>query len=435
MNIKLLKKLYLKSLKFRSMLDVNSNIFNKLLTLLTAILLSTIFLKLLSTPVVCVLMGVIIFLCLLMKKSCINDRSSIGIIIFIFIALFYQLMGNGESFNNYLLKSLYFMTGLLLTYNLDELTRTQHRFLLYVLLSLLTFSIIMTFLILLTDPMAVRHYGYGVKDTDIPIDSSSLFGMYSYGVGETFAFMMPSLLCFSLGIKNVFLKYLMFVIVAMGIITQFMATLTTSFFLSLGASVLVLFFFLYQKRVMFREKIILVLLMSSLFIYFIPKLNDFENTLFTTKMEDIQTSLDSGQSTGQLQSRSDLYMQSIEVFLSNPILGFGNIATQENFYETRFVGMHTTIFDYLGLYGIFALFLFMPWRNVLCVSLCILPQQIRRIYKISLFALFILLLLKGPVSIGVNFFFSTYLLTLLYYNEYYRIHDVGFYEDEEYYEE
>lgn len=413
--------------------SVKSNFYNKSVTLLTVILLSTIFLKLLSTPVVCVLMGVIIFLCLLMNKSGLNDKSSIGIIIFIFIALLYQSMGNGESFNNYLIKSLYFMTGLLLTYNLDELTRTQHRFLLYVLLFLLTFSIIMTLLILLTDPMAVRYYGYGVKDTDIPI--YSLFGMYSYGVGETFAFMMPSLLCFSLGIRNVFLKYLMFVIVALGIITQFMATLTTSFFLSLGASVLVLFFFLFLKRVMLREKIILVLLVSSLFIYFIPKLNDFENTLFTAKMEDIQTSMDSGQSSGQLMARSDLYMQSIKAFLSNPILGFGNIATQENFDEARLVSMHTTIFDYLGLYGILALFLFMPWKNVLCVSLCILPQQIRRIYKISLFALFILLLLKGPVSIGVNFFFSTYLLTLLYYNEYYRIQDVEFYEDEEYYEE
>lgn len=401
------------------MLEANSNIYNKLLTLLTTILLSTIFLKLLTTPIMCILMGAIILLCLLINKRGLNNTISISIIFFLFIALLYQVIGNGESFKNYLLKSLYFLTGLLLTSTLNRITRKQQRFLLVCLLSLLAFSVLATFSILLIDPMAVRFYGYGVDEADMYMESTSLFGMYSYGVGETFSFMMPALLCFALGTKKNVIKFAILAMIVLGVITQYMAALTTSFFLSLVASVLILL--LYIKELKIREILFLILLIIPLFVIIAPKLTSFENTAFMTKMDDIDHSLHSGQSTGQLQTRSDLYMQSIEVFLSNPILGLGNIETQTNSHGNRFVSMHTSILDYLGLYGLFALLLFNSWKKILYKGIGILPPRIQKIYKIPLFALLGLLLLKGPVTIGVNFFFSTFLLTLLYYNEYYRI--------------
>ena len=209
--------------------------------------------------------------------------------------------------------------------------------------------------------------------------------------------------------------------VILGIITQYMATLTTSFFLSLGCSILVLFFF--YKKAKIKKIVAFALLVFPFIIYFASKSQNFENVQFLTKMEDIQQSIGSGQSSGQVQTRSNLYMQSIEVFLSNPLLGLGNVQSQANTHDTRVVSMHTTIFDYLGLYGLFALLLFTSWKKFLYKSLSIVPPHIRRIYKIPLLALFGLLLLKGPVSIGTNFLFSTFILTLLYYSEYYRIQD------------
>ena len=132
----------MKNLKSECMLEANSNVYNKLLTLLTTILLSTIFLNLLSIPIMCILMGAIILLCLLINKRGLNNTISISIVFFLFIALLYQVIGNGESFKNYLLKSLYFLTGLLLTSTLNRITRKQQRFLLVCLLSLLAFSLL-----------------------------------------------------------------------------------------------------------------------------------------------------------------------------------------------------------------------------------------------------------------------------------------------------
>ena len=403
------------------MSSIRSNIYNKLVTLLTAVFLSTFFIKLFSMPVKCALLAVIIFLCILINRRNLRNVVILGIASFLFIALLYQLMGNGESFNNYLIKSLYILVGLLLTISLNKFTRGQQSFLLFLTFFLFLFTISMTFMVLLIDPMAVRHYGYGADEADMFMESTSLFGMYSYGVGETFAFMMPAFLCFSLGSKNIILKYVILMITVMGIITQYMATLTTSFLLSLGCSVLVLLFFFKGVGVKIKKMLLVGLLLCPLIIYLVPQLSEYENIQFLTKMEDIQHSINSGESSGQLQTRENLYMQSIEVFLSNPVLGLGNIESSENRHGTRFVSMHTTIFDYLGLYGLFALFLFISWKKILYRGLNVLPHQIQRVYKIPLLGLLGLLLLKGPVSIGVNFFFSTFLLTLLYNNEYYRI--------------
>lgn len=90
-------------------------------------------------------------------------------------------------------------------------------------------------------------------------------------------------------------------------------------------------------------------------------------------------------STQALSLRFPLYLDSINVFKSNPFLGMGKF----NYRNGGIIGGHSELFDNLGYYGILGsgLLLLSIWTNY-GYTKRLLPKEIRRVYSI-VFLLFI----------------------------------------------
>ena len=337
--------------------------------------------------------------------------------LFIFIEFFYSIFGQGIGFTMIIFHSLYYFVAIIICFNLEKLSSKQISFLLYLILGLFTFTFVVTFYALMTDPMAIRQYAYGGEDA--LSDSPQAFGVYSYGFGEALAIILPTLMAFVLSTKNILLKLLCFLVVAGGLITQLLASLTTSVLLSfVFCSMVVLSGLLSIQNKLYR--IVLFIIIGLFVVIIVRSISLDDNLTFLVKMEDVSQSYSTGESVGQVEDRSSLYVQSIKVCIRNPILGLGECPDEFGTYNENTVSLHTTIFDFWGFYGLFLIWFIVSWKKTIEKTYSLLCKGTKKYYKWTFFSLFSLLLLKGPVTIGLNFLFSTVLFGIVCMAAYHR---------------
>jgi len=387
-----------------------ANLLNRLVTLLAAVLLLSTFFSFLNTIGFIVLSAATVFFGILLRPDILQEKPFQYICLFIAIELLYSLFNYGNSTNMVIYYALFFISSVILCFDLDYLSNKQKRFLLLLLFGSLAVVITATFLALLTDSTILRTFAYG---SDSQNETSHPF-IYSYGVGEALCIILPFILAFALSTNKLLLRLIALYVVVMGCATQFMGTLMTSALLSLVFCVLVLISYAatlgYSNFIKYIIGLAVVVVILEIFI---PQLSLGENLQLMSKMEDMQYSLSSGQSVGQVGSRSDLYKQSFQVCLHNPILGLGVPSESFGIYGVNNVSMHTSILDYWGMYGLFSLFLISAWKRTSSYQLSVFDEKEKRYFRWGLFSLLFLLLLKGPVTIGINFLYSTFVLGII----------------------
>lgn len=392
------------------------SLMSKIYATLIGFYICTIFFNVLTIEVNCIFMGVLIS-CGIILFSGVNYVKSFKLaVLFYFVAYIYSLLGIGFTTNMVIVHALTIISAIVMCGTIKKISYTQIKCLTFLIVFLFLYSILWTYYYLLVDPMYIRYFGYGNDNEFVmPLYSAGL----NYGNGEGLAVVLPTLLCFAMNAKKLLLKIMCLLIVMSGIVVQLMATLTTSALLSIiFCGVVIIMYIISSSR---KIPLLIILTLSLFIVIFI--FSDFslsDNVQLLMKIEDINGSFSSGHSTGQVESRLELYWQSISIFISNPILGLGKVPTTFGIYDDKTVSLHTTLFDYLGMYGMFSILLYLAWKNVVVENLKILSEKERKCYKWSFVSLISLLCLKGPVSIGTNFIFSTLLIGILCWFEYYQ---------------
>lgn len=345
--------------------------------------------------------------------------------IFLVICMLYSIVGKGYPFLTVVLFSLSYMGSIIASFAISNLTSKQVKFLFVLLLSLLLFTLLSTFFILQEYPNAVRDIGYGANsELGVSQEMSMSYarrGMFSYGVGEAFAIIIPALLVLAVDAKRKIRFYLLFFVVGLGLITQIVGTLTTSLIISVISCVLVLFTCLFWSEKKRRMRVfIIIFLLSVVSMYCIIPII-MENGSMMMKLLDIEDYA-SGGSSEQTGFRAELMTQSITVFLKNPIFGSGNLPKYFGDTATgNTVSLHSAFFDYLGLYGLFAVFFFSSWIKTVKFTFHKVNTKYRKEFIWCLMSAVLLCILKGPVTLTTSFQFSTVfvgiLFMMVYYNE------------------
>lgn len=391
------------------------NSISKVLTILIALLITTFFIHLFNTQEICILLAIIIFVGLIFNASMLHDKSFIFFVVFVIVQFIWAILGYGiTTYNSILLNSLYFGASVTICGFLGKLSQKQIKLLSSFILIIFSISIVSTFFVLLTNPNILREYSYDASELSDFVSSSGHVMVFSYGVGEGLAIMLPAIFCFGLYCKKPFWMVVSIIIVLFGIACQFMGTLATSAILSLVFCVAVgISYLYYSNKSRWASTILAVLVAGIVAAFALPKVSLSDNLQFMAKFEDMQASVSGNGAVGQVDSRAQLYLQSLKVCMHNPILGLGKEPINFGSYTDNMVSMHTTFFDYWGMYGLFALLLIASWKGSIKSSYNLLPESRKKQYRYYLLSLFLLLLLKGPVTISTNFFFSTVLVGIM----------------------
>lgn len=384
-----------------------------MLTIMAAIFEVVIILPLLGTISYSVLMALIILLGFLMFPDVISSKPFKYMFLFVGVEFVYAIWGKGLPYRMLVYYSLQFFAAIFISSRLRYLSKNQINFLFILLLGLMSFTLIVTYYALLTNNMIIRSNAYGADEVT---DVGRSFGVYSYGLGEALAIFLPTLTAFALFSKHRLLQVVCFILVGAGLLTQFMAALATSALLSAFFCALVVLSHLVSKQ-RHKDVIISAIIVVVLVALFLLSSRIGENLAFSVKMEDVTTSYSTGSSVGQVESRGALYLQSLKVCLHNPILGLGEPPAEFGKYSDNTVSMHTCVLDYWGMYGLFAVLLLLSWKGTISQNFQLLNGK-RKIYRWALFSLFFLLLLKGPVTINLNFVFSTLILSIVFLKDY-----------------
>lgn len=388
---------------------------SNILTFIVAFLEVSVIVPFLGTIYNSLLLGLIIVVGLAIFPDILSGKPFKYMMLFFIVAFLYSLIGKGLPYKMLIYYGLNFFAAIIVCSKIPALSKKQINFLLYLLLGLLLFTFTKTYLALLTDNTIIRNNAYGSED----IYQTHQTGVYSYGFGEALSIILPGMTAFALWTKRRWLQIVSIVLIIAGLATQFMASLATSALLSLFFCVVVVFngFLIMRERV---NLIVSLIILFAVLLLMIPRFDIGESAAFLVKMEDISESYSSGQSVGQVGDRTSLYMQSLRVCARNPILGFGEVPPDFGKYTEKTVSMHTSILDYWGMYGLFTLLLILSWKATVKQSFPMLVKDKRKTYKWAFISLLFLLLLKGPVTIHTNFFFSTVLLSIIIMADYYN---------------
>lgn len=356
-----------------------------------------------------ILTGMIIAFGIVLNPRVLSYHPFILMLLFVFFQISYSLVGKGLPFNLTVFQSLYYFSAIIVCYNFINFQDKQIIILRKLLILTLALAFICTFFALLTDSMVLRN---NANDADSLYVKTSTFGVFTYEFGESLAIILPALTAYAFGEKKRIVQILLFALTVLGIIIQVMGALATSALLSFGFSLAVLLFSFRGAKNRLRTILTLSVIGITLLII-LPSIQFQENLTLLTKMEDISESYSSGQSVGGVEERSTLYKQSLKVCLHNPILGLGDVPEEYGKYTSNTVSLHTAFFDYWGLFGLFVVFFILSWKGSIKESLNRLNSDKKRRYRWAYLSLLGLLLFKGPVSIGLNFFVSTVFISLL----------------------
>lgn len=404
--------------------NLTSNQKNKTLTVLIACFMITMLTPFFGLLIWSIVSLILILYCVFNYTKNTLSKPLLYLTLFFMVAIVYGAIGKGYGLTNGLvLIFLAYYVGTVACVNIKDLTKKQINSLFKLLIILLLYKILGTFFVLLIDPNAVRNWGYLVQLTNATDISQyrnyRYMGMYTYGEGEALSIILPALVSLFLNTKKRPVRICLIVLIIGGLTTQYIATLTTTFLLSVVFCAFVLlrhFFASGMKGGLIKGLGLLAIVVFSFYLI----IHNNENDFFLRKMAELEYSYNEGAAVGDVEKRSDLYMQSLEVCARNPILGMGVIPAQYNNYTSQTVSFHTALLDYWGLFGAFTLLFFLCWKGSVQSFLSLLDKKKKRLYSISYISLFFLLLLKGPVSIDVSYIFSTLYISIICMFDYYN---------------
>lgn len=393
---------------------------HEITTLLLAIFMFLTFIPIFSNEFSCVVMLITIIIGILSYR-CEANNALIGLSFFILMIIIYYFVGKGINFNSYGL--IYYILSLLSAFfsftMVQKLGKRHVRFLIILLVLLMLYVNISTIYISIANPMAVRRFGYGSLEGEDFLYSMRQNGfiMYNYGVGEAMAIVSPVLLSYALKNENKLISCLCYASVILCIFSQMTAALSASLLLTVVFCGLTILAFL--KTVQMSKKIKVLFYFIIILIIVLPFLGDafLNNPLLSNRFDSLKSILSNKTTTGDAGIRMELLLRSVKTWLANPIFGLaevGNVGIESG------VSMHTALFDYLGLYGLFSLLLFVSWVSIIKKQIKSLNLENRRYYKWGAVSLVLLLILKGPVTITTNYYFSIVLGGLLIAGEKYK---------------
>jgi hypothetical protein len=134
--------------------------------------------------------------------------------------------------------------------------------------------------------------------------------------------------------------------------------MTAIVFLLIG---IIVSFYYGKKRWLFKFFAIFVVMMFVFISYFfmididIPFLNDDHNMVFSRMTEISHILQGDVDSAGDFTSRNDLSSNSLETFLSSPVIGVNHEISDFAFYKGTKIGGHSEWIDNLAKYGLFSI--------------------------------------------------------------------------------
>lgn len=204
----------------------------------------------------------------------------------------------------------------------------------------------------------------------------------------------------------------------------FRTYITTSFVIVLA---LLLFMIIYQKGRLLRTGIVasvfiiagLFVLKSGLLYSFLEEIKPvFENTAVEAKILDVQTTISSGEYTGEsITVRADRHDISMNSFLESVFIGDVDSAL-----NTDVSGEHSTILDRLAGFGLFG---FIPFIMIFITSFIdvfklLVTERARVYYAMAFVVTLVYLYMKGLFGNEGWFTFLVFIPTGMVYLQYYH---------------
>ena len=240
---------------------------------------------------------------------------------------------------------LMFIPGILFWYHVDDLTPLKRNILIFVFFAGLLYGAINTYIVLEEYPIASRLMA--TSEGDI----YSEMGAGGFGFAYSVMLAFPFLIEVFKSNKNKILKLLYLFMIVFFIMTIIKCEYTTCLLLLIFG---VAIYFLYRSNKLIGMILLVVAVMffsmgeqlGEMILDLADLLSDTE--VISVRLKDLANAILNEDMNTLESSRYDLYMTSVDGFLSNPFVGTG-------FADDIITGGHSTILDTLSLYGIFGL--------------------------------------------------------------------------------
>ena len=394
-------------------MKINS-FWSSLLLILVSVYTFALIVPLFSTYFSLLLLLTISLVCGIAYYKTFDKAVLFGLFVFMFAMVLYYFLGKGLELSFYgLIHLLFFLfSSFALSSAVQTLSVAQKRFLLLFILFLLIYSNVSTIIVLRYNPDAVRLYGYSSREgaKEFSLHIRAMFGpicMYSYGVGEALCIICPALVAFAVNSKNRMIGLLCFFVVALSIVSQAMGTLTTSLVLTIFFSGLTAIYCIFKQKGLTRISLVFFFALATFFSIPLFEKMLANSALLLNRFEDIFSMLFSNDLSGDASTRVRLITQSMNSWFANPLFGLAEIGGVS---VPTGVSMHSSIFDFLGLYGIFCLPFFYAWCKEYFLCLGKHRTGNKTFYSFAALSLLLLLIIKGPATIGTNVYFSIVLV-------------------------
>lgn len=285
----------------------------------------------------------------------------------IYIFLFFVFLTSGLNVNTCLALFFTFMPCMLIDAKRkillrSENTRAVEKMCFFTILGILMYYSYQSLVVLESNPMALRHLVSEAKDDNIIVGGG-------FALPYSMAILCPFLLHGSRQMASVLERYFVYVVIAVGSYLVFRALFTTALLLMIIGYVIVIL-----GRVSSKKRIRVFVfggLLLILFIQVLPLMTQYfldqDFNVVGRRLQEISNMMNgnTGNDDGDLQSRINLSLRSIETFFNNPIWGIGPSVKYDYFeMEKSGVGSHAQWFDIFAIYGLFAILIVTYLRKV-----------------------------------------------------------------------
>ena len=285
----------------------------------------------------------------------------------IYIFLFFVFLTSGLNVNTCLALFFTFMPCMLIDAKKkvllgSENIRTVEKMCFFTILGILMYYSYQSLVLLESNPMALRYLVSEAKDDNIIVGGG-------FALPYSMAILCPFLLHGSRQMASVLERYFVYVVIAVGSYLVFRALFTTALLLMIIGYVIVIL-----GRVSSKKRILVFVfggLLLILFIQVLPLMTQYfldqDFNVVGRRLQEISNMMNgnTGNDDGDLQSRINLSLRSIETFFNNPIWGIGPSVKYDYFeMEKSGVGSHAQWFDIFAIYGLFAILIVTYLRKV-----------------------------------------------------------------------
>ncbi len=301
------------------------------------------------------------------------------------------------------------LTSLSLCPVLLDLSKKQRNLLLWCITACILQSIGVTTYLCYNNPIVVRSLGFGDVEGDVFVENYYGMGMASYTQLHAYAIIPPAYLVLTNTETNKTLKLLYLIVPILLTFCLYKATVTTSMFVSVTMCFMVIICYISKGNIMRFLLIsfmsVFLLIGSGGLMQSLTALSDGENAQIGKKVVDIIDSFKYGKAEGQVAGRTSLYTKSIEEFLQSPLWGGA---------DSKELGQHSLLIDFLAYYGFFALILFSSWWKSFKRVKGLLNSKNRTLLNICLLSIICMAVFKSKAFLAQYFITSIFIVYLIF---------------------